>query len=475
VVHDKGIVHRDLKPENLFIQPGDRVKIGDFGIARDSDMSSLTTIGRPMGTPLYMAPERWDSLPATVATDLYALGCVLYEMLTGGPPFTGNLTVVMTQHMTVVPASPRELNADVPGRLNDLVMALIAKDPARRPPSAGVVSSALRRTLRDHLSTPVPPSDPPRAPAPRPAPRLPARLGCVWAPRGGFEIFARTGQAGLHRARLLPAGDWEAWQRVRLPDGQVSAIAVGAARAVTDWDKSTYGLYRGLAAAVGGTVFHSLEADGGWSVWEALPPLPGAVVDLAFAAHSTPGLWGVFALDATGLVHHRVLAGGVDWATIPGPVGRPVTAIAAGYGQVPELVAVAGGDVWRTRQFRSGRWQDWDVVSRPARPAVDVALSPLGGDGELFVLDRTGQVHHASLPPGPGAGPMIEVPPLRPAQGTIVAITASLMLVQGGYRGHVLCALTADGALHHTAGRPAAASATSPATWSRWQPVPPAG
>ena len=79
VVHDKGIVHRDLKPENLFIQPGDRVKIGDFGIARDKDMPTLTTIGRPIGTPLYMAPERWDSLPATAATDLYALGCVLYE------------------------------------------------------------------------------------------------------------------------------------------------------------------------------------------------------------------------------------------------------------------------------------------------------------------------------------------------------------------------------------------------------------
>jgi hypothetical protein len=452
-VHDKGIVHRDLKPENLFVQPGDRVKIADFGIARDDDMTTLTTVGHPIGTPLYMAPERWEGQPATAATDLYAIGCVLYELLTGEPPFNGTLVAVVNQHLKVVPPSPRERRDEVPKRLNDLVMSLLAKDPARRPPSAAAVSSTLRGMLRELLSYPARSTDPPAPPL---GVRVTAPVGCLWSARGGFETFMLNDSNHLLHARRAVNGDWDGWHGMQLPAGRVSALAVGAARAVASWEKSRYESHRGIAVAVGGTVYHRWQDGGGssWDAWEAMQPLPELVVDLAFAAHSSPGHWVVFALDSKGAVHHRTRAGPADWSAIPGPGGRQVTAIAACYGATAELVAVAGGDVWRTRQFQSGQWQDWEAVMRPNASAVDVALSPLDWDGELFVLDRTGQLHYESLSADPGTTEAIEMPRVPVAGGPVRAIAASPMLTQGRDRRQVLCALAANGTLHYTSSSP---------------------
>jgi hypothetical protein len=436
-------------------------------------MPKLTVVGQQLGTPKYMAPERWEGLAATAATDLYALGCVLYEMLTGKPPFDGMLTAIIGQHLKVAPVPPAERVPGLPGKLSDLVMALLAKDPARRPPGAAAVSSALRRMVREQLSTPPPRSDPPRAAAmtmlPRLSPAATAPLGCVWVPGGGFDVFLQDGAAGLRHARLRSSGDCDGWHRMQAPDGQVSAIAVGAARVMRDWDSSAYEFHRGLVAAVGGAVFHSLHVGegshgpgGGWSVWEAMQPLAGPVVDLALAAYSAPAHWSVFALDAAGHVHHQVLAGDTGWTAIPGPPGRAVTAIAACHREVPELVAVADGTLWRTRQFQSGRWQDWEAM-RPAAHAVDVALSPLGAGGELFVLDQAAQVRHEPLGPS-GSG---EVPRLGPGTAAIRAIAASPVLAPGSDRGHVLCALASDRTLHWTS------SSAARATWPAWQPLPP--
>jgi hypothetical protein len=222
-------------------------------------------------------------------------------------------------------------------------------------------------------------------------------------------------------------------------------------------------------------------------------PLPQPVADLAFAAHSNPGHWHVFALDSAGGVHHRVCDGPAEWSAIPGPAGRQVTAIAACYGVAAELVVVAGGDVWRTRQFQSGQWQDWEAVMRPNASAVDVALSPLDWDGELFVLDRTGQLHYESLSADPGASEVVEMPRLTAAGGPVRAIAASPMLTQGRDRRQVLCALAADGTLHYTSssmvsdatsagsGRSAPEVASGDTTilvgvaWSKWKPMPPPG
>jgi serine/threonine protein kinase len=142
--HAQGIVHRDLKPANIFIQVGDRLKVCDFGLARDlNSTSSLSMTGDVIGTPAYMAPEQWLGPAASPSVDLYALGCIMHEMLTGQPPFTGpGLPVVMHQHLTETPTATHDINPEVPEPLSDLVSALLAKDFAGRPAKAGDVRAA---------------------------------------------------------------------------------------------------------------------------------------------------------------------------------------------------------------------------------------------------------------------------------------------------------------------------------------------
>jgi serine/threonine protein kinase len=149
VIHQHGIVHRDLKPANLFLQPGDLLKIGDFGIARDSSTNSvLTAHGVIMGTWAYIAPERWlGTWNGEPGTDLYSLGCILYELLTGETPFTADSMAIIRMHCEEIPAPPRARNRDIPERLSQLVLRLLAKDPAARPASAAQVAVELIQIL----------------------------------------------------------------------------------------------------------------------------------------------------------------------------------------------------------------------------------------------------------------------------------------------------------------------------------------
>ncbi|HVU50830.1 MAG TPA: serine/threonine-protein kinase, partial [Polyangia bacterium] len=151
--HAKGIVHRDLKPENMFVQrePPDSIKLVDFGIAKlagdlQAGQVHKTRSGAVMGTPLYMSPEQCrDSAAIDFRTDLYSLGCVMYEMLTGRPPFTkDNFGELMVAHLTEAPPDPRASNPTVPEALAELTLALLRKDPAQRPASMRVVSERLQ-------------------------------------------------------------------------------------------------------------------------------------------------------------------------------------------------------------------------------------------------------------------------------------------------------------------------------------------
>ena len=145
VVHERGIVHRDLKPANLFVQPGDLVKIGDFGIARDSSTTAVQTAhGVVMGTWAYIAPERWlGTWNGEPGTDLYSTGCILYELLTGATPFAADSMAIVRMHCEEAPRPPRARNADIPEPLNRLVLRLLEKDPAMRPASAAEVATEL--------------------------------------------------------------------------------------------------------------------------------------------------------------------------------------------------------------------------------------------------------------------------------------------------------------------------------------------
>ena len=142
--HAAGIVHRDIKPGNIVVAAGGTAKLCDFGIARLLDMTTLTAPDVAVGTSSYMAPEHVIGQAVDGRADLYAVGCVLFEMLTGTPPFVGESTFsVAYQHIHDQPPTVRSRRADVPVELDGLVCRLLAKDPRHRPTTAAQVQAEL--------------------------------------------------------------------------------------------------------------------------------------------------------------------------------------------------------------------------------------------------------------------------------------------------------------------------------------------
>ncbi|MFF3565428.1 serine/threonine-protein kinase [Streptomyces sp. NPDC002574] len=134
--HRQGVIHRDIKPANVMLTTDGTVKIADFGIARFTDEASraLTATGRVMGSSGYLAPERALGRPAGPASDVYALGCVLYELVTGRPPFIGETPLaVIHQHVDAAPVPVKQLNPAASGVLADYILSLLAKEPSQRP------------------------------------------------------------------------------------------------------------------------------------------------------------------------------------------------------------------------------------------------------------------------------------------------------------------------------------------------------
>ncbi|MEV5632315.1 serine/threonine-protein kinase [Micromonospora tulbaghiae] len=145
--HAASLVHRDLKPQNLMVTPSGAVKVLDFGVAAligRAEQSRLTATGHTLGTPAYMAPEQASGATVGPAADLYALGCILFEMLTGRPPFeAANSLQMLQRHMRSPIPIVVEYRSDVPEDLAHLLFCLLAKDPADRPASAAEVEQIL--------------------------------------------------------------------------------------------------------------------------------------------------------------------------------------------------------------------------------------------------------------------------------------------------------------------------------------------
>jgi eukaryotic-like serine/threonine-protein kinase len=145
--HKAGVIHRDIKPGNILISMEGKVKVTDFGIAHAAGQVPVTSPGLVMGTTQYMAPERIAGNQGTAASDLYALGIVLHECLTGMPPHDGTAAEVMAAHL-YLPLPP--LPADVPAELDVLVDRLTTKDPAKRISDARELAELAAR-LRDSI------------------------------------------------------------------------------------------------------------------------------------------------------------------------------------------------------------------------------------------------------------------------------------------------------------------------------------
>ncbi|GGX15279.1 serine/threonine-protein kinase [Streptomyces sp. Tu102] len=189
-VHAVPIVHRDLKPRNLMVKQDGTVTVLDLGVASvmDADTTRLTHTGTPIGSPAYMAPEQAMGGAVGPYTDLYALGVVLHELLSGDVPFSGSTALgVLHRHLYEPPQPVRRTRPEVPEALEALVLRLLAKDPQHRPASAQEVYEDLAPLLPArgvHTGAPLDPTRPflrphapwpdrARTPAPQPAPATP--------------------------------------------------------------------------------------------------------------------------------------------------------------------------------------------------------------------------------------------------------------------------------------------------------------
>ncbi|RKG84323.1 serine/threonine protein kinase [Corallococcus sp. CA049B] len=217
--HRAGVVHRDLKPANVFMvespNAAPTIKLVDFGIAKllENRESPTTLDGSVLGTPEFMAPEQIRGGTVGPATDLYALGIMAFQMLTGVRPFQGDPVQVLFAHVDKVPPLPSSRAEGIPPELDTLVLQLLAKDPALRPPSAEAVQQQLQRVPAESRTQPFarPPGLKPKASTQRQAPvskpaeaRVPPRapVAAAGAEDSGTETL-QTLRRPLHRGWML--------------------------------------------------------------------------------------------------------------------------------------------------------------------------------------------------------------------------------------------------------------------------------
>jgi eukaryotic-like serine/threonine-protein kinase len=196
--HASGLVHRDIKPGNLLLREDGTVKIADFGIARAAQATKLTQIGSVLGTAAYLSPEQAAGEPVTAAADIYSLGCVLFELLTGRTPYVFESLPELVVKQRDEPITPiRELRPDVPPELEAAVMHCLARGPEHRPASAAELAQELAAGSPEPPTEPLPDPSGVRAtdvatvPLAR-AGEEPATLPRTRAPRRQFTLPPRT-------------------------------------------------------------------------------------------------------------------------------------------------------------------------------------------------------------------------------------------------------------------------------------------
>jgi serine/threonine-protein kinase len=260
--HELGVVHRDVKPGNVFLLLRDRdpdfVKLLDFGLARSLGDVELTKSNSVFGTPHYMAPEQIEGLSPCAQTDLYALGCVLFEMLSGTPPFDASTPTLLYHHVYTEAPRLRERCPSVPPALDALVQRMLEKRPERRPASALEVADQLGRLLVAIAPGSFPPST---------ASSQPARRALQ---HGSFqdaeqlwdahiaELARRAGSA--YAGRPTPPWLLDTLERMRTLVEQVRA-ARGQLRSLAHADTGKQAVSRGTALRLGGAIENLARED----------------------------------------------------------------------------------------------------------------------------------------------------------------------------------------------------------------------
>ena len=199
--HAKGIIHRDLKPENALLTPSGLVKLMDFGLARHIEGTRMTKTGTLIGTFAFMAPELFQGEAASPQSDLYALGLILYEFLTGNSPFeTNNLAILISQHLHKAATLPEEVASSLPDGLKELILQMLDKKPKNRPSSARAVETLLSSIQTDRVVT------------------LPVLLDQL-----GVQSLDE-----LIRSRTAERAEWEQkWKRKSYPKSAIPALETG--------------------------------------------------------------------------------------------------------------------------------------------------------------------------------------------------------------------------------------------------------
>lgn len=145
--HERGVVHRDFKPANVLVSDTGKIKITDFGIAKLATSSVHTQLNTVMGSPAYMSPEQANGDPTDQRTDIYALGIVLFQLLTGKRPFDGDMKSIIAQHLSKIPDAPSKFCGDIPPLLDEIVQTMLAKQADERYSSMAEVITQLKKVI----------------------------------------------------------------------------------------------------------------------------------------------------------------------------------------------------------------------------------------------------------------------------------------------------------------------------------------
>ena len=485
--HGKGIVHGDLRPLNVFIQDDGVVKVRDFGLARTlnatpsaASAEQFPRAGQPAGPgqfpgpPAYSSPELWAGEPVTGSADLYALGCMLYELLAGRLPFQGpSLPALIHQHLTEVPVPPRDRRPEVPAALSDLVAVLLAKAPESRPPDAAAAAAALTQ-IRDSGALLQIRDSGARAHARAVAVPSGPLLACASPAPGAIDIHA-VSAGGRIRCCAVAAGEsgllWRGWRD--LPPratGNVSALAAGS---------NGRGVY--LTAVIDG-IPRMNEGQAEWRELLGTCPLRLPVADVAVP--SAPR--GAAAAD--GVTCFVLDGGGVIWSSrAPAPLATPAAGqFAAGrfnagrfnviasctWGKTdPVLLAAAADDIQCRFWWAGAREFRWRPLPLDAAgpPVTDIACASLAAKRiEAFVLCDDGSIWQSSLRLAQeGTLDWSTWCRLPPPPGRVTAIAAC----QFDQRDGAIIAATSDGEIYFAAFG-IEVIRTGLSRWSQWSRVP---